>query len=135
MQAMFVTTVHCDDRIDKECVGAPFEQLAWEQIESLIRALNGQTRTSVTLSSDKDAHLSIFGGADNCYVVHVTFDNLTFRELMGDSNGEPVTFLHAGQEVEVPSHRCVDLERVIRAARVFAERGRLDRAAPWSAPR
>ena len=54
----------------------------WSQIETAIRELDGKSKTLVTLGADDEIYMTIGGGESRKYVVSVTFDNISFHNLV-----------------------------------------------------
>jgi hypothetical protein len=72
---------------------------SWSDVEVAIRNLDGMVRSTVTLLSEGDAHLTVGGGENGQFVVYATIDNLNFFRLAGDdrSSGTVILFV-GGQE-------------------------------------
>lgn len=104
----------------------------WNQIESAIRELDGNTKTLVTLGEDDENYITIGGGNGGKYIVSVTFDNLEFHNLVDLSKPpQTETLVVGGQEGIYPAKMCVDLLRCLLAARTFAESKKLDSLLSW----
>lgn len=103
----------------------------WEEIETAIRELDGHCKTLVTLETEGETHMAIGGGNDR-YFVYVTFDNENFHYLVNPSksgNGEKLVV--GGQEAIYPAKSCVDLSTALKAAKGFAEFGRIEKSVVW----
>jgi hypothetical protein len=112
--------------------GKFIEHLDWSQIEAAIRELNGKSKTLVTLGVDDETYMTIGGGEAGKYVVSVTFDNVSFHNLVDLSKPDSTEKLViGGQEGIYPAKMCVDLLRCLLAARTFAESGKLDELLCW----
>ena len=104
----------------------------WSQIEASIHELDGKSKTLVTLGADDDTYMTVGGGESGKYVVSVTFDNISFHNLVDLSKPDATEKLVVGgQEGIYPAKICVDLLRSLLAARTFAESGELDRLLVW----
>jgi hypothetical protein len=103
----------------------------WQEIEKVIRELDGKHRTLVTLETDGEAHLAIGGGPDK-FIVYLTFDNEVFYYLCGfaKSNLEE-TLIVGGQEGLYPAKFCVEIDLVLQVAKTFAEFGTMDQTVVW----
>jgi Immunity protein Imm1 len=103
----------------------------WEQVQGAIAALDGRSRTLVILEADLDAHMAIGGGGATGYVVYVTFDNETFEYLVDRDCGEKgwVAIVVGGQKGDYPQRYATGLALVLEAARLFVEKGEVDRSA------
>ncbi len=103
----------------------------WSQIETAIRALDGHRRTSITLETEGEAHMSI-GGGNGKYFVYLTFDNDNFNYLVNLSSSDKTEILVIGGQAGIyPAKSCVDLVTTIKAAKVFAESGTMERTVSW----
>jgi hypothetical protein len=104
----------------------------WSQIEAAIRELDGKSKTLVTLGADDETYMAIGGGESGKYVICVTFDNISFYNLVDLSKSDEIEKLVVGgQEGIYPTKMCVDLLRCLVAARTFAESGKLDTLLVW----
>jgi Immunity protein Imm1 len=107
------------------------EAKEWGEIESAIGELDGHRRTLVTLETEGEAHMSI-GGGNGRYFVYLTFDNDNFNYLVNSSNSDRhETLVIGGQSGIYPAKSCVDLTTTIKAAKVFAELGTMERSVSW----
>lgn len=103
----------------------------WSEIETAIRALDGHRRTLVTLETEGETHMSI-GGGNGRYLVYLTFDNDNFNYLVDLSGSDKdETLVIGGQEGIYPARSCVDLATAVKAAKVFAQLGTMDRSVSW----
>jgi hypothetical protein len=115
--------------VKEDDVAAP----SWEKIESAIRALDGRRRTMVTLAADGESHLAVGGGDSNRYVVYMTFDNMSFLNLLSRHRADKVvTLFVGGQHSQFPDNAVVDITLALRAAKTFAEAGQPDPSCLWS---
>jgi len=103
----------------------------WQEIEKVIRELDGKHRTLVTLETDGEAHLAIGGGPDK-FIVYLTFDNEIFYSLCGfaKSNLEE-SLVVGGQEGLYPAKFCVEIDIILQVAKTFAEFGTMDQTVVW----
>lgn len=101
--------------------GEIIENPTWTEIESAIRDLNGKIKTLVTLGADDKTYMTIGGGESEKYIVNVTFDNISFTNLVDLSKSEKIEKLVVGgQEVNYAAKLCVDLQTVLLSAKKFA---------------
>jgi hypothetical protein len=107
------------------------EDVSWELIEKVIRNLDGDTRTLVTLEGDNGENMGI-GGGSGLYIVYATLDNEIFYNLR-DSNkvGNVIELVVGGQSSEYPSELCVNLDKALMAARAFSENGIINETLEW----
>jgi hypothetical protein len=104
----------------------------WSQIEVAIRKLDGKSKTLVTLGIDDETYMMIGGDGAGKYIVSVTFDNISFHNLIDLSKpDETEKLVVGGQEGIYPTKMCVDLLPCLLAARTFAESGKLDTLLSW----
>jgi hypothetical protein len=117
-----------EDRAAEE-LGNP----TWQDIESAIRRLDGDTCSLLILGlSDPVPHLAIGGGQDGKYIVYATPDNLTFYNLINPQAAPGKSMLVAGgQQGDYANKQCVGLPEVLRAAKTYAESGRLESSLVW----
>lgn len=106
---------------------------SWQQIESAIRALDGKRRTMAVLSAGGEWHLAVGGGSSNRYVVYMTFDNMSFLNLLSREKADrTVTLFVGGQDSLFPDNTVVDIALALRAAKAFAETGQADPSCKWA---
>jgi hypothetical protein len=104
---------------------------SWEEIEAAIRRLDGHRSTLVTLEAENETHMAI-GGGNSKYLVYVTFDNEDFHYLVDLSQPDKSeTLVVGGQEGIYPAKCCVDLSTTLKAARGFAEFGKIEKSVAW----
>ncbi len=72
------------------------ENPGWNQIEAAIRELDGKSKTLVTLGVDDDSYMTVGGGEAGKYVVSVTFDNISFHNLVDLSKPDATEKLVVG---------------------------------------
>jgi hypothetical protein len=105
---------------------------SWSDIEAAIRNLDGKGRTTATLLSDGDAHLTVGGGENGQFVVYATCDGLYFFSLAVDDRSSDNVFLFVGgQTGDYPKNTVVDIALALRAARAFTDSGNLDPSLRW----
>lgn len=81
---------------------------SWQQIESAIRALDGKKRTMAVLSAGGEWHLAVGRGSSNRYVVYMTFDNISFLNLLSREKADrTVTLFVGGQDSLFPDRLCL----------------------------
>jgi hypothetical protein len=103
----------------------------WSEIETAIRELDGHHRTLVTLETESESHMSI-GGGNGKYFVYLTFDNDNFNYLVNLSSSDKTeNLVIGGQSGIYPAKSCVDLTTTLKAAKVFAELGTMERSVSW----
>lgn len=104
----------------------------WQEIELAIKELDGCRRTLVTLEAEGETHMAI-GGGNGAYLVYVTFDNENFHYLIDPSRlDSSKTLVVGGQEGIYPEKSCVNLSTALKAAKVFAEFGKIEKSVNWS---
>jgi hypothetical protein len=66
------------------------------------------------------------------YFVYTTFDNENFNYLVNRANSDQTEILVIGGQSGIyPAKSCVDLTTTIKAAKVFAELGTMERSVSW----
>ncbi|MBD0346759.1 MAG: hypothetical protein ICV63_18420 [Coleofasciculus sp. Co-bin14] len=129
---MFVSDLSVEKWVGNRNEGDLIQNPDWSQIEAAIRELDGKSKTLVTLGADDETYMAIGGGELGKYVVSVTFDNISFHNLVDLSKPDETEKLAVGgQEGIYPSKICVDLLPCLVAARTFAESGKLDTLLAW----
>lgn len=129
---MFVAGLSIEKWVSNKNESEFIEKPSWNQIESAIRELDGKNKTLVTLGVNEDTYMMIEGGESRKYVVSVTFDNLSFHNLVALSKSDTTEKLVVGgQEGIYPAKICVDLLPCLLAARTFTEAGELDPLVSW----
>lgn len=129
---MFVLDLSVEKWVGNRNESNFIENPNWSQIEAAIRELDGKSRTLVTLGVEEDTYMTIGGGESGKYVVSVTFDNISFLNLVDLSKTDTTEKLVVGgQQGIYQSKMCVDLLPALVAARTFAESGKLDSLLSW----
>ena len=129
---MFVLDLSVEKWIGNRNESDFIENPNWSQIEAAIHELDGKSKTLVTLGVDEDTYMMFGSGESGKYVVSVTFDNISFHNLVDLSKPDTTEKLVVGgQEGIYNAKMCVDLLRCLLAARTFAESGKLDRLLAW----
>lgn len=129
---MFISKFSIENWESNHNNGLLKEAKNWEEIEAAIRGLDGHRKTLVTLEAENETHMAV-GGGNNRYFVYVTFDNENFHYLVDPSksdSGEPL--IVGGQEGMYPARSCVDLSTTLKAARGFAEFGKIEKSVVWA---
>ncbi len=129
---MFVIDLSVGKWVGNRNEGEFIENPNWSQIEAAIRELDGKSKTLVTLGADDETYITIGGGESGKYIVSVTFDNISFHNLVDLSKPDGTeNLIVGGQEGIYPAKICVDLLRCLLAARTFTESGKLDPLVCW----
>jgi hypothetical protein len=129
---MFVIDLSVEKWVGNRNEDEFIENPDWNQIEAAIRELDGKSKTLVTLGVDDETYMTIGGGESGKYIVSVTFDNISFHNLVDLSKSDGTEKLVVGgQEGIYPAKICVDLLPCLLAARTFAESGKLDQLLSW----
>ncbi|SFE97117.1 Immunity protein Imm1 [Paenibacillus algorifonticola] len=134
---MFIRGLHFDNWVngrDKgEFIHDQNQDLNWEMIEKILTELNGDNKTQVLLSKDEDIHMGIGGGNSGLYNVYATFDNISFFNLLDSSKSEDkiIQLVTGGQQGEFSANNCVDLETMLKAAKLFALEGEINDSLNW----
>ena len=108
------------------------ERAAYRQIEQGIRELNGKTKSLVTLGADDECYMSIGGGESGKYIVNITFDKVSFHNLVVPSKPDAIEKLVVGeQEGNYSARMCVNLETALLAAQTFTVSGQIQISLSW----
>ncbi|MDZ7959876.1 MAG: Imm1 family immunity protein [Aulosira sp. DedQUE10] len=128
---MRITKFAVEDWIGNQNKGFVEQAHSWQEIESAIRELDGHHKTLVTLETNSDTHMAVGGGLGK-YIVYLTFDNEIFHYLVDPSKSDKDEFvIVGGQEGVYPASSCVDLKTTLKAAKAFAELGRMEESVIW----
>jgi hypothetical protein len=102
----------------------------WTDMDSAIRALNGDDRNQVGLMGPNDDYLQVAGGPVEFIVGCRTLDRL---RVLTDSTRDKnqTSWIYEGQGAYYPQDECVSIDLVLIAARTFAESGRLEPSCTW----
>lgn len=129
---MFVSNLTIENWVGNKDEGSVIENPYWQQIETAILELNGKNKTLVTLGADEESYMSIGGGEAGKYIVNVTFDNMSFYNLVNYSKSEKIeNLVVGGQAGSYPAKMCIDLQTVLLAAKTFVELGKLEESVTW----
>lgn len=129
---MFVLDLSVEKWVGNQDEGTFIKNPSWQQIESAICELNGKTQTLVTLGADEESYMSIGGGEAGKYIVNVTFDGITFYNLVDRSRTEKVESLVVGGQMgNYPAKLCADLQTVLLVAKSFAGTGEVEASVTW----
>jgi hypothetical protein len=108
------------------------ERAAYRQIEQGIRELNGTSKTLVTLGADDECYMSIGGGESGKYIVNITFDKVSFHNLVVPSQTDAIEKVVVGeQEGNYSARMCVNLETALLAAQTFTVSGQIQISLSW----
>jgi len=117
--------------INQECEPHRIEHPSLDDLVKAVQALDGRTRTLVTLEAGDDHHMGIGGGGSG-YIVYMTVDYRRFKNLViTGKTGPKVSLICGGQEGEFAAKQCVDLLTAQRAADTFANDGQADPTLNW----
>ncbi len=129
---MFVLNLSAENWVGNQDEGDLIESPTWSQIEQAIRELDGKSKTLVTLGVDDECYMSIGGGESGKYIVNVTFDNVSFYNLVDPSKPDAIEKLVVGgQEGNYSAKICVNLETTLLAAQTFTLSGKLQISLSW----
>ncbi len=110
----------------------------WEVVDptplaltELIRRLDADAWTEVTVSAAQDRYLMIGGGAGQ-YVVCAALDDSAFWNLVSNEQASGTVYVTAGgQKGDYPARHVVGFEQANAAARAFLADQRLDPEQTW----
>ena len=126
---MFVNRM--DGPVDAETIRR--RNPTWEQIEEALLELNGKDKTLLIIAAgDPVPHMGI-GGGDGKYICYATEDNSSFDNLENPlaGEGEFVSMVAGGQRSDYRAALCVGLDTVVKAAKTYAESGKLEAGLHW----
>jgi hypothetical protein len=129
---MFVLNLSAENWLGNQDEGELIENPSWSQIEQTIRELDGKSKTLVTLGADDECYMSIGGGESGKYIVNITFDNVSFHNLVDPSKPDAIEKLVVGgQEGNYPAKMCVNLDTALLVAQTFTVSGKLETSLSW----
>jgi len=129
---MYVIEMFADSCEGIEPSGAILLHPSWEDIETAILKLNGESYTIVRLQGQDEGHMAVGGGAHGRYIVYATFDNEEFFNLVSaDKAIGSVPLSIGGQEQHIPMETVVEVALVFKAAKTFVELGELEPSLQW----
>jgi len=127
----FVENLHRIRKVDEP---------TWELIETAIRELDGSTQTAVTIAQSVESEenmlytLTIGGGLSGQYTCSAVLgirnevSNLIDPSRFLDGR---VTLPIGMQSFRIPAREAVSLDKVLQAARLYAETGEIDQSLKW----
>jgi Immunity protein Imm1 len=128
---MFISKFSVEDWQGNQNKGSVQPVKEWQQIEAAINQLDGHHRTLVTLETEGETHMAVGGGEDK-YLVYLTFDNEQFHYIVEPSKPDlDENLVVGGQEGIYPAKLCIDKDTALRAAKVFAELGAMEKSVIW----
>ena len=129
---MFISNLTVENWVGNRNEGELIEAPTWEQIETAIRELDGYQKTLVTLGANDDTYMAIGGGKARKYIAYITFDNLSFYNLVDSSKSDDLEALVVGgQAGDYPTKMCVNWKTALKAAKTFTESGKLEQSVDW----
>jgi Immunity protein Imm1 len=129
---MFVLNLSTENLVGNQDEGELIENPTWSQIEQAIRKLDGKSKTLVTLGADDEYYMSIGGGEFGKYIVNVTFDNVSFYNLVEPSKPDArEKLVVGGQAGNYSAKMCVNLDTALLAAQTFTISGELEISLSW----
>jgi hypothetical protein len=129
---MFISSLHADKWVSRADEGHTVNSPSWADIETAIRQLDGNERTSLMLKKDEETYMSI-GGGPTAYSVTVLIENKygPFYLIDPFKFSEDVMLVVGGQSIDIPARMTVPLESVLKVARRFSESGELEKSMTW----
>jgi len=114
--------------------GDAFDLIAdpeWERVLEAIGEMNGKEHTLICVESETKKHLTIGGGPD-IFVVYATGDEETFFTAINPGKAGDSWEITVGQQTaKYPADLLVGKDVVLKAAKLFAETGKLDQTVLW----
>ncbi|MEG3969184.1 hypothetical protein QUA00_16410 [Microcoleus sp. T2B6] len=84
------------------------------------------------MGADDECYMSIGGGESDKYIVNITFDKVSFHNLVVPSKTDAIEKLVVGeQEGNYSARMCVNLETALLAAQTFTVSGQLQISLSW----
>lgn len=129
---MFVKTYTIDNVIQNKVTFITKELEDVNQIEELIKSLDGSNTTTITFDKDESFNLTICG-TNNTFVLYVMItDYYCFTpKKEADYNDLFVTINNSGDYNTYSTRLVLDLETSIKVVKTYVESGRLDDSINW----
>jgi hypothetical protein len=105
----------------------------WEQVEALIRSLDGHSRTDLFIGDvDSLSYIDVSGGHNGRYVVVVQQGERGYYTLIKPSKGRrEIEISTGGMGRFCPREECQTLKTTLLAARTYFETGKRDSRFAW----
>ena len=124
---MFAKHLSIEDGDAYELVTDP----EWERVGEAIKEMNGKEHTIICLQGESKIHMTIGGGPD-VFVVYASDDDETFYTAFDSGKSGGSADLNIGQQTnKYPVELLVGKDVVLKAAKLFAEKGELDPNVSW----
>ena len=124
---MFAKHLSIEDGDSYELVTDP----EWEKVGEAIKEMNGKEHTVICLQGESKIHMTIGGGPD-VFVLYASDDDETFYTAFDPGQGGGSADLNVGQQTnKYPLELLVGKDVVLKAAKLFAEKGELDPNVSW----
>jgi hypothetical protein len=128
---MFIKILSIDNWIENRNLEKEIANPGWQEIRNAISELNERERTLICLHGESETHMCI-GGGNGQYVCYATYNNDEFYNLIDLSEKTGIVEIIAGGQLgEYPAKMCVDINRVLTAAKHFSEEGKLNPECTW----
>jgi hypothetical protein len=103
----------------------------WERVLEAIREMNGKEHTLICLEGEGKTHLTLGGGPD-VFVIYATGDEETFFTAIDPGKARDNVEITVGQQTaRYPVDLLVGKEVALKAAKLFAETGKLEPGVVW----
>ena len=133
---MNITRASCDSRTAGNEDRIEIENPIWEDIEAMIRSLDGESRTLVTLGNEEEGfYMAVGGGENGKYIAYISYDDgeQIHNLIRPDARAEDwVELIVGGQRGRFPANTCVSQEMVQLAARRFFDTQEAEPSLHWA---
>ena len=103
----------------------------WERVVEAIKEMNGKEHTIICLEGESKIHMTI-GGGPEVFVVYASGDQETFFTAVDPGKSGGSVEITVGQQTnEYPAELLVGKDVVLKAAKLFAETGKLEPNVHW----
>jgi hypothetical protein len=132
-EAMILNKMYVEKWAGTREKGQMISSPSWDNVEAAIRGLDGKTKTSVFLYVTEDRLMGIGGGNNGLYTVMIDAPEFVAAQNLVEpsKSGKEIMLVVGGQSAGYPERMCVDLSRVLQAARTFAEAGQAEGSLSW----
>ncbi len=127
--------VYCDNWEEGKDNGIEIYDPSWNEVRELILQLDNRKKTLVTFGDEDMGYYMAIGGGCGQYILYLSFeDEEQIVELVNSRETEAcyVELVVGGQRGDYPKNSCINLEKVLMAAKTFFETQTPDNRLLWN---
>lgn len=107
------------------------ENPSWEEVESSILSMDGETRSMVGLMLDNSDHHLMIGGGNSNFILNINTGDTVYFLIDPEKSEEEYVSLMAGQPSEYPENQIANLDTVLSVTKYYFEEGKPDNSQNW----